>query len=94
MLKFKLLRSPMIQKSSFSIQKQLLIAILFLFTSFHSNASSGYEIKVRLNGLKDTICYLGNHFGDKQYVKDTVRVDHDGWAVFKGNEPLPEEFTS
>ncbi len=89
MLKFKLLRSPMIQKSSFSIQKQLLIAILFLFTSFHSNASSGYEIKVRLNGLKDTICYLGNHFGDKQYVKDTVRVDHDGWAVFKGNEPLP-----
>lgn len=89
MLKFKLLRSPMIQKSSFSIQKQLIIAILFLFTSFHSNASSGYEIKVRLNGLKDTICYLGNHFGDKQYVKDTVRVDHDGWAVFKGNEPLP-----
>ncbi len=89
MLKFKLLRSPMIQKSSFSIQKQFLIAILFLISTVHVSAATGYEIKIRMNGLRDTVCYLGNHFGEKQYVKDTVHVDHDGWAVFKGNEPLP-----
>jgi len=89
MLKIKLLRSPMIQKSSFSFQKQFLIAILFLISTVHVSAATGYEIKIRMNGLRDTVCYLGNHFGEKQYVKDTVRVDHDGWAVFKGNEPLP-----
>ncbi|MBL0066896.1 MAG: DUF5106 domain-containing protein [Bacteroidetes bacterium] len=79
----------MIQKSSFSFQKQFLIAILFLISTVHVSAATGYEIKIRMNGLRDTVCYLGNHFGEKQYVKDTVRVDHDGWAVFKGNEPLP-----
>ena len=51
-------------------------------------AGSGYEIKVHINGLRDTVCYLGNHFGDKQYVKDTVRTDANGWMTFKGKDPL------
>jgi thiol-disulfide isomerase/thioredoxin len=51
--------------------------------------ATGHEIKIRIIGLKDTICYLGNHFGDKQYITDTVRVDKDGWAVFKGKDSLP-----
>src|SRR5206468_2925246 len=48
-----------------------------------------YDIKVRLKGLQDTVAYLGNHFGDKQYVRDTMRVNHEGWVEFKGNEALP-----
>src|SRR5262245_13210603 len=51
--------------------------------------ANGYELKVRVKGLQDTICYLGNHFGDKQYITDTVRVDHEGWAVFRGKDSLP-----
>lgn len=76
------------QKSRFSLYKGLFLLSLVLIT-LPSIASGGYEIKVRINGLRDTICYLGNHFGDKQYVRDTVRVDHDGWALFKGKEDLP-----
>ena len=52
-------------------------------------ASGGYEIKVHIKGLKDTAIYLGNHYGEKQYVRDTVKLDHDGWATFRGNEELP-----
>ncbi len=63
--------------------------ILFAAIVFSSQAKAGgYEIKVRINGLKDTVCYLGNHFGDKQYLRDTVRVAKDGWAIFKGKDSL------
>ncbi len=69
------------------------IAILFVLFSLNALvnpvAGNGYEIKVRIIGLKDTICYLGNHYGDKQYVRDTVKVDANGWAVFKGKDSLP-----
>lgn len=51
-------------------------------------APSGYEIKVKIQGLSNTECYLGNHYGDKQYVKDTVKVDNNGWMTFSGKEPL------
>ncbi len=61
---------------------------LLLFISLAAEANGGYEIKVRIRGLSDTICYLGNHFGDKQYVRDTVKVDKDGWALFKGKDSL------
>lgn len=63
-----------------------MLALLFAFAK--ANAS-GYDIRIRVVGLQDTICYLGNHYGDKQYVKDTVRVDHNGWVEFKGKEELP-----
>lgn len=66
------------------------IAILtFLFMSARSNGAGGYEIKIRIQGLKDTVIYLGNHFGDKQYVSDTLKVDSQGWSTAKGNEELP-----
>ena len=79
----------MVKKHNFSVRNFFSFTLLLLILSFTASASGGYEIRVRMNGLRDTVCYLGNHFGDKQYVKDTVRVDHDGWAIFKGNEPLP-----
>ncbi len=66
----------------------LLILGIFLLSANTADATGGYEIKVRIKGLSDTICYLGNHFGDKQYVRDTVRVDKDGWALFKGKDSL------
>lgn len=51
--------------------------------------SQGYVIKGKIKGLHDTVCYFGNHYGDKNYVKDTVKVDKDGNFVFKGKDKLP-----
>ncbi|MCB9360201.1 MAG: redoxin domain-containing protein [Flavobacteriales bacterium] len=68
-----------------------LLAILFIFsfcsTTFAGN--EGYKIKIKINGLKDTAIYLGNFYGNKQYYKDTARVDRNGICVFEGKEPLP-----
>jgi peroxiredoxin len=65
-------------------------AILF-FTSvaFAKDGNGGYDIKVHIEGLKDTALYLGNHYGDKQYVRDTIRLDQNGWGEFKGPDTLP-----
>src|SRR3954470_682458 len=62
--------------------------ILSLFLSKDISAA-GYEIKVHINGLSDSAIYLGNHYGDKQYVRDTMKVDKNGWATFSGKDSLP-----
>src|SRR5689334_14606854 len=66
-----------------------ILFVLLLIPAIGFSKGNGYDIKVRIVGLHDTIAYLGNHFGDKQYVRDTVKVNHDGWAEFKGKDSLP-----
>src|SRR5262245_22823235 len=63
-----------------------ILFVLFLIPVIGFSKNNGYDIKVRIVGLHDTVAYLGNHFGDKQFVRDTVRVNHDGWAEFKGKD--------
>lgn len=48
-----------------------------------------YDIRVRFVNLKDTVCYLGNYYGDKQYIKDTARIDAKGNCEFTGENDLP-----
>lgn len=67
---------------------KLLYCLSFFLFPFLALAQKGYEIKVRVEGIKDTLAFLGYHYGDKQYVTDTVRVDSKGNFVFKGDEPL------
>ena len=50
----------------------------------------GYEISVTLNGLPDSTVFLAYHLGDKQYLKDTLKLDPDGHGVFRGSESLPQ----
>jgi len=71
------------------MNKKLSLFLILLLSTIISRAASGYDIKIKIAGLQDTVCYLGNHYGEKQYVRDTVRVDHNGWAEFKGKEELP-----
>ena len=65
--------------------------LTYLFTSLYlfSFSQNGYTIKGKIRGLHDTVCYMGNHYGNKQYVKDTTRVDKDGNFTFTGKEKLP-----
>jgi peroxiredoxin len=71
------------------IWKFCFVLSLLLIAASSKVRAAGYEIKVHIGGLKDTSIYLGNHYGDKQYVKDTVRLDGNGWATFKGSDTLP-----
>lgn len=52
----------------------------------------GYQIKVKINNLANDTIYLAYHFGDKQYMKDTIRLDSKGMGVFEGKEALPGGF--
>jgi peroxiredoxin len=52
-------------------------------------AENGHEIDVHVVGIKDTNIYLAFHFGEKDYVKDTARLDANGNTSFKGKDSLP-----
>ncbi len=69
--------------------KQIYFAFLFSISILPSFCQNGYVIKGKIKGLHDTVCYFGNHYGNKQYVKDTAKVDKEGNFVFKGEKKLP-----
>ena len=80
--------------TNFKYMKSLTTRTAFLFLLILIAGSSfadkpKYFIKVTIHGLKDTVCYLGNYYGDKQYIKDTAKVDSKGYCEFKGDEKLP-----
>jgi thiol-disulfide isomerase/thioredoxin len=67
------------------------ILLLFIIpASLSAQLKNGYEIEVRAKGLQDSSLYLAYHFGDKQYIKDTIRLDKSGNGKFSGKETLPQ----
>ena len=72
------------------MKKIILAAFLITLAAVSSGQlKSGYEIDVTISGLQDSTIYLAYHLGDKQYLKDTVKLDKAGHTIIKGNEPLP-----
>ena len=72
--------------------KNLSISLLFsLFSIFSfSQLKSGYEIDIKIHGLKDSTIFLAYHLGDKQYIKDTIKLDNSGSGKVTGHETLPQ----
>lgn len=76
--------------------KRVLIALTLLTCSLASFAggdkdkkgTNGYTLKFKVNGFRDTLAYLGNHYADKQYVIDTARMDKAGNVTFNGKKKL------
>ncbi len=72
------------------MKKLILAAFLITFAAVSfGQLKSGYEIDLTITGLQDSTIYLAYHLGDKQYLKDTVKLDKTGHTVIKGKEPLP-----
>lgn len=67
----------------------LLLISLISFQEF-SQGKGGYYISVLVAGLRDSSIYLAYHFGDKQYLKDTITLDARGAGVFRGEKNLPQ----
>lgn len=70
------------------MRRTLLTLTALFFITLSSFATNGYEIKIKIDGFKEKEIYLGYHYGDKQYIKDTVNIDANGFFTFKGDEPL------
>jgi len=73
------------------MKKTVLWLILIMLTApSYSQAKNMLEISVTISGLQDSSLFLAYHFGDKQYIKDTVTLDKKGHAVLSGAEKLPK----
>lgn len=66
----------------------LIITSLVLCT--RGQEKTGYEINLGIPELKDSTVYLAYHLGDKQYIKDTLRLDNSGRGRLHGIEKLPQ----
>ena len=49
----------------------------------------GMDIKLTVKGLENSTMILANYYGDKQYVKDTLKFDRNGNIVLKADTMLP-----
>ncbi len=66
----------------------ILLAMLPLITC--SQGKSGYGIDVNITGISDSTIFLAYHYGDKQYITDTIKLDGSGAGIFSGSETLPQ----
>jgi len=64
--------------------------ILFPFFLFSFSAASGYEIHVKINGLKDTTLILGHYLNKSMYPDDSLRLNSKGMGQFAAKNHLPE----
>src|SRR5687767_1742468 len=67
---------------------RLLFFASCLLISSWSIAQPGYQLQFKINGLKDTIVYLGHFYGEATYIKDTAQVNSVGEFVFAGKNTL------
>jgi len=49
----------------------------------------GYHIEIKIAGLPDTTLLLAYHYGNKNFISDTLYTDRSGSVVTEGKEPLP-----
>lgn len=78
--------------------KKISIVILLLLIGVFSAYSQGkgkskktnskYRIEFTINGVHDTVIYVGHHLGEKKYVIDTIALDANGYGVMEGNKHL------
>ncbi|MEO9967013.1 MAG: thioredoxin-like domain-containing protein [Reichenbachiella sp.] len=66
--------------------------MLFIWSAYMAMAQSSdsdtYRIELDINGLEDSVAYLGYYRGEKRYVLDTTTVNSKGIMVFKNNKEL------
>lgn len=60
-----------------------------MFTATIASAQKGYKIRVKLENYAENELVLGFHYGDKQYVKDTVETGPDGYFTFQADTLMP-----
>ena len=72
--------------------KNLLIVVFFILISSvsYGQAAKGYEIDITITGLQDSTIFIAYHLGDKQYIKDTLKLDKAGRTIASGKENLPQ----
>ncbi len=72
------------------MRKKITITILcFLVAAIAFAGGKGMDIKITVKGLENSTMILANYYGDKQYVKDTIKFDKKATIVLKADTVLP-----
>lgn len=50
---------------------------------------SNYSFKFKVAGLKDVDVFMGFHYGEKKFIRDTAHVNNNGEVEFAGKDTLP-----
>lgn len=62
---------------------------IFIIISISAYASAPkHKISFNIKGLQNTLCFMGCHYGDKDYIQDTAKVDDKGNFEFSGDKEL------
>jgi thiol-disulfide isomerase/thioredoxin len=73
------------------MRKSFIIVLLSVISSLSfSQMKTGYEIDITIQGLQDSTVFLAYHLGDKQYIKDTIKLDKAGHGRVSEKESLPQ----
>ncbi len=62
---------------------------LFSFSTLWASEGPGYKIRVKLENYPSNELIIGFHYGEKQYVKDTVTLGTDGYFTFEADTLFP-----
>jgi thiol-disulfide isomerase/thioredoxin len=73
------------------MKKTLLSLLIMIFVQqLNAQKTDNYQISVSISDLGDSTVYLAYHYGDKQYLKDTLKLDRSGFGVIRGGPALPQ----
>ncbi len=63
--------------------------LLFALFLLQLNAfADGYEIDLKIKGLENTQVYFAYHYGEKQYIRDSLVLDQKAMGTLKGAKEL------
>jgi peroxiredoxin len=72
---------------AFKNMKKIFPILLILAISLSAfSQNNAYKIKMKIDGMKESPCYLINYFGQQRYYKDTAQFNTDGLVIFEGKE--------
>ncbi|OFX86389.1 MAG: hypothetical protein A2W99_13430 [Bacteroidetes bacterium GWF2_33_16] len=71
-----------------NLKKSIGIVLITLFLGACTATAQKYNINIKINGLSDVEIYLAHHYGNKQYLDDTIKLNTKGEGFFKGDSLL------
>ncbi|MGE0088957.1 MAG: redoxin domain-containing protein [Bacteroidales bacterium] len=71
-----------------SLQKSIVLIVLAFFLGSCNATAQQYAINIKINGLSDAEIFLAHHYGNKQYLDDTIKLNNKGEGIFKGDSLL------
>lgn len=72
-----------------NLYRNLVLVLFFISFSNTVISKESYNIKIKINGCKDTTLLMTSYFGEKIKLIDTAFIDKVGVFSFSGNQKLP-----